>query len=190
MIERGEFRADLFYRLSVVPITLPPLRERGSDIQLLAQLILKNILKRRKLGAVEISLSAMDLILQHSWPGNVRELQNELERALIIAGERSAILEPSHFSISVNPAVALKNQTRSYSQTIEELPNSLTHNLPSLSSDRLLSGVENLQDAFKIVEQVMIRNALKRTNGNKSEAARILGISRSTLIAKVQEFEI
>jgi len=190
MMERGEFRADLFYRLAVVPIKLPPLRDRSSDIKLLAQVILNNILKRRKLAKRELSLATLDLILQYPWPGNVRELQNELERAIIIAGERDTLLEPNHFSISLNPSSVLKNQTFSESRRVEDSPSKLSDNSSLQSSDKFLSGVENLQEAFKVVEQVMIRDALKRTKGNKSEAARILGISRSTLIAKVQEFEV
>ena len=94
-VEAKEFRQDLYYRLNVIPLRLPPLRERGEDIQLLADFFVDRFAKMYSLGEISISLEARQWITEHDWPGNVRELQNLMERAALLCG--GAAIEPRHF---------------------------------------------------------------------------------------------
>jgi len=144
-IEEGRFREDLFYRLSVVPIHLPPLRERRNDLPVLVDHILAGIVAESGRKPVSISAQAMDIMLSHSWPGNVRELQNWLQFSLIKCRTGDTIL-PQH----------LPPQSRAVAS-------------PSVRKRKQRLTVES------------VREALHGTNGNKVEAARMLGVSRATL---------
>jgi DNA-binding NtrC family response regulator len=143
-IEAGRFREDLYYRLSVVPMTLPPLRERRNDIPLLVEHVLARALKDAKREKVTLAPETMDLMLSHDWPGNVRELQNWIQFALIKC--RGSAILPEHLPPSRDgvPRATAKRRHR-----------------------RL--GVE------------IVREALRQADGNKVEAAKLLGVSRATL---------
>lgn len=160
MIAEGKFREDLYYRLNVVSVKLPPLRERLEDIPRLAQHFLKSASERHRRGALELSSGAMKALRDYAWPGNIRELQNEMERLVILAGDESTA-ESEHLSskISLRPKMMA--------------------GMPAAA---------NLKDAVGALERAMIEEALKAAGGNKSEASKKLGISRSNLIAKVKEF--
>lgn len=152
-LEEGRFREDLYYRLNVVPINIPPLRERKEDIPFLAIHFVHKLSKELGSSATEISAAAMDRLINHSWPGNVRELENTIERSLVLAS--GAILQPADIRIEApRNAVALSSQ---------QAP--------------LLPEGETLEHW----EQLMIREALRRANGNKSQAARMLGLTRNAL---------
>jgi len=150
-LEQGRFREDLYYRLNVVPINLPALRDRKEDIPFLAMHFLQK--HARDLGSVvtAISPAALDRLVQHSWPGNVRELENTIERSLVLASNE--VLQPADIRI--------------------ETPRH-NHNLPSQHAPLLPEG-----ETLEHWEQMMIREALRRANGNKSQAARILGLTRN-----------
>ncbi len=152
-LEEGRFREDLYYRLNVVPINIPPLRERREDIPFLAMHFVRSL--SRELGSVakEISAASMDRLVAHTWPGNVRELENTIERSLVLASNET--LQPADIRI--------------------ELP----RNAPAMSLQEmpLLPEGETLEHW----EQMMIREALRRANGNKSQAARMLGLTRNAL---------
>jgi DNA-binding NtrC family response regulator len=152
-LEQGRFREDLYYRLNVVPINVPPLRERMEDIPFLAMNFVKKL--SAELGSVtkQISPAAIDRLLTHSWPGNVRELENTLERSLVLAA--GEVLEPADIRI--------------------EAPRNA--HLVAAGQAPLLPEGETLEHW----EQMMIREALRRANGNKSQAARILGLTRNAL---------
>src|SRR5579875_749618 len=152
-LEQGRFREDLYYRLNVVPINIPPLRERKEDIPFLAIHFVNKLSKELGCTAKEISPAAIDRLLDHSWPGNVRELENTIERSLVLASGDT--LQPSEIRI--------------------EAP----RNMPAAASAQtpLLPEGETLEHW----EQMMIREALRRTNGNKSQAARMLGLTRNAL---------
>ena len=152
----GRFREDLFYRLNVFPIRIPPLRERREDIIPIAE----NFLKSWNLSSNVLSREVHEVLIGYDWPGNVRELRNILERAVILA-ERG-VIRPEHITIS----------------------DSRSTNLPE---DRLraIVGEKTLPD----VERIMIRLALERTNGNKSRAADLLGITRRTLYSRLDKIE-
>lgn len=158
LVEQGKFRDDLYYRLNVFTIFLPPLRERTEDILLLTQYFLEQFSNKMGKEIPGISKGAQDLILQYPWKGNVRELQNALERALILAEG---------------------NLIRS-----RDLPFSKT--LPSPVSGRVRIAFDDLQIPVSGIqmeefEKQMIRKALKMSNGNKSKAAKLLGINRGAL---------
>ena len=173
MVAKGTFRQDLFYRLNVVPIRLPALKERAADIPLLVEFFLsiKNGTKNASsASAVSFSPAAMAALVRYSWPGNVRELQSEIERVLLLSGGATTIT-PQHLTIQQGAdSPARTDQTNG--PTDGEGP-------PS-----------GLKDALAALELRLIREALEKAKGNKSEAARALGISRSNLIAKVQEYHL
>jgi two-component system, NtrC family, response regulator AtoC len=156
-VKDGKLREDLYYRLNVFRIDLPPLRERIEDIAPLAD----HFLRARHLT---LAGSALNLLKQYAWPGNVRELANVLERAAIMCSGNN-----------INP---------------EHLPADLTKALPAASMPHTISPDENdylpqLPDAVVALEKALIQNALKRTQGNKSKAAKLLGISERSLWYKL-----
>jgi len=151
-IEKQEFREDLYYRLNVVNIELPPLRERKEDIPLLAEHFLNKFAADNRKEVTGFSPDAMEFLLGYDWPGNVRELENAIERAVILA--KDSLI------------------------TVADLPQE------NLSLVRLASTGKNLKE----VEKNHVLNVLRKTGGNYSEAARILGISRMTLYNKAKEY--
>jgi DNA-binding NtrC family response regulator len=152
-LEQGRFREDLYYRLNVVPINIPPLRDRREDIPFLAKHFVQKLSKELGAGAREISSAAMERLLGHSWPGNVRELENTLERSLVLAS--GEVLEPADIRIE-----APRNNMQMTAQQTPLLPEGET---------------------LEHWEQMMIREALRRANNNKSQAARMLGLTRNAL---------
>lgn len=150
-LEQGRFREDLYYRLNVVPISVPPLRERKEDIPFLAIHFLQKHAKDLGSMVTAISPAALDRLVQHSWPGNVRELENTIERSLVLASNE--ILQPADVRI-------------------EAPRHGPSH--PSQHAPLLPEG-----ETLEHWEQMMIREALRRANGNKSQAARMLGLTRN-----------
>jgi DNA-binding NtrC family response regulator len=162
MVSEGQFREDLFYRLNVIPVTLPPLRERREDIPLLVQ----HFLEKLQRGGTTVSQEAMRRLMAYSWPGNVRQLENTVERALAFSGSRGQI-------------------------TVEDLPPEFTvGDPPSLeaSLDLPEEGVD-LNRVLAGLERDLIRRSLERTGGNKGQAARLLRINRTTLVEKLKRIE-
>lgn len=160
-IASDRFREDLYYRLNVVTITVPPLRDRLSDIPLLADHFLKHYAAKNRRAFKGFQPRAMDLLMRYAWPGNVRELENVIERAVIMAmGER---IGPAHFP-----------------SAIDAQDSSKTNQSPILPSGRSL----------KAVEKDMILKTLDDMAGNRTQAAKILGISRRTLQLKLKGYGI
>lgn len=160
-VEKGAFREDLFYRLQVIPIHLPPLRARRSDIPLLLQHFLERT--NRKYGRdLQLTPEAMVHLWEYDWPGNVRELENIIER-LVVLTETSTI-GVEHLP---SPVLSFLSEKK----------------LPALEFD---GGELNLQKAVELFEYQLIDEALRRTNGNRSAAAQILGLKRTTLLSKLR----
>ncbi|MCZ2153906.1 MAG: sigma-54 dependent transcriptional regulator, partial [Bryobacterales bacterium] len=151
-LEEGNFREDLYYRLNVFPLTLPPLRERREDIPLLAQHFLRKYVDDQGSPVTGISEAAMAKLMEYAWPGNVRELENVIERSLVLA--TGAVLDAGD--------VKLDEPRRNHAASGE------TSFLPE--------GVSLEQH-----EQNLIREAMRRANNNKSQAARMLGLTRNAL---------
>ena len=164
LMEEKKFRSDLYYRLNVIQLTMPPLRERVEDIPLLAQYFLEQFASRYQVPVPEIQPDAMPVLLQHPWPGNVRELRNLMERVVILS-EKPVIQKEDLVSFFQHP------DAPSFSERGAENP-------------RSLSGEKDH------MEKQLIEQALKETAGNKSQAARKLRISRVTLYKKLKKYQI
>jgi transcriptional regulator with PAS, ATPase and Fis domain len=165
MVADGQFREDLFYRLNVIPVQLPPLRERRDDIPLLAQHFLQKLAAETG-RSVTISQEALRRLMAFHWPGNVRQLENVLERAVAFSGGRSQIdLQDLSTEIQNQPA-------------------------PTDSSDAWFpeDGVD-FDRYIEAVELSLIRRSLERTQGNKRQAAKLLNLKRTTLIEKLKRLE-
>ena len=160
-VEDGNFREDLFYRLNVISLQLPPLRERKEDIPHLCSHFLVMLNKKMHLAIEDISQEAMGVLLSREWKGNIRELKNCLERAAIVA-ETNQIL-PIDLNTSRN-----------------------THSCDDKMNEML--GTFSLKQAKKIIEKKLISGALDASKGNKSMAARMLEISYPSLLAKIKEY--
>ncbi len=161
MVEEGNFRQDLFFRLSVVPIELPPLRERTEDVPVLTDFFLRRYSKKNKKDIRGFHPQALMLLARYSWPGNIRELENSIERAVILClGEQI---------------------------TPKELPpQMLPEDYQTVAAPMISPGGLTLKD----MECETIRATLNRTDGNKSHAAKLLGIARQTLLNKIKEYNL
>jgi two-component system nitrogen regulation response regulator GlnG len=163
-VEEGRFRRDLYYRLAVVPIRLPPLREREGDVILLARHFLAKYGEQLKGRPLSLGKDAEPLLLSHAWPGNVRELQNVIQRALLkLAGTRVAAKDLA----GLLPSAAV--QERGVAGLVESVLDG-----PAPESGRY-------QAALAAIEAPLIAAALARTNGNQLRAAELLGMNRNTL---------
>lgn len=160
-IQAGRFREDLYYRLNVVTVDLPPLRQRREDIPLLADFFLKQYAQKNRRLIKGFTPRATDLLMRYEWPGNVRELENIIERAVIMS--RGEMITPLEFP-----------------NDLQNLDEALKESRIDLTPGRSL----------KEVEKVLILRTLEETGGNRTHAARILGISRRTLQLKLKEYGI
>jgi len=157
----GKFREDLFFRLNVVPISVPPLRQRADDIEPLTRHFLKRVTKQNGRGDMSLTDGALALLRGHAWPGNVRELENLVERLVIFTDATSigaSDVERELRRLGAAPTAPLKDGS--------------------------------IQERVQSAESDAIREALKRTKGNKTAAARVLGIARRTLYNKLEELGI
>jgi two-component system response regulator AtoC len=166
-VRTGRFREDLYYRLNVVPIRLPALRERRADIPALAHLFVERFARRHNLPIQGIDPAAEQVLCAYAWPGNIRELENAIERAVLLSeGCRIGLADlPPEMS---GPAGS-------------------TAPTPSASSAPLR---DRIRDATRMIEREAIEEALRATNGNVTQAARRLGLSRRGLQLKMKELEI
>lgn len=169
LVAQGRFRSDLFHRLAVFQVTIPPLRERGRDLELLARHFLNAIADEERRSPRRLSEPALDALYRHRWPGNVRELKHTLERASMMVP--ASTMEPDHLTIQVR------------------------WNRPALSEH--VDEVWEVHEAIRIppegkalddIEKEAVQATLTLTRGNQSAAARILGISRPTLSRKIRRY--
>jgi len=164
-VSEGKFREDLYYRLSVIRIRVPPLRERREEVPHLASYFLREACERLGRRDVELSSAVLDLFAQHLWPGNVRQLRNEIQRAVALSPAGSA--------------VTVEYLSPEVSQL--ESPGMLSSFRP-----RRASSVVSLAAAVEQVERDLIARTLDRTRGNISESARVLGLTRRGLYLKLR----
>lgn len=163
MVKEAQFRGDLYYRLNVVRLDLPPLRDRMEDLPLLVNDLIKRINTKLGTNITGISPQAMEQLESYAWPGNVRELENLLERAVNLAYmNRESVLNMIHFS--------------------SLFKGTLGDNIP------MNSGVSTLSDTLEKIEKEMIYQALAKTGGNKNKAAKLLGIHISALYRKLDKY--
>ena len=162
MIGTGEFREDLFYRLNVINVQVPSLKDRKEDIPLLVEHFLKNNSQTTKSPIKKLSGDLLQTLLNHDWPGNVRELENEVERLCVLAGN-DLTLTSDYLSPRIKDSAGNKK-------------------FPELRIEG------SLKDSLESLEKTMILEGLERTGWNKSRLAKELGISRAGLITKVQKY--
>ena len=166
-IQTARFREDLFYRLNVVALTVPPLRERKEDIPLLAQHFLQGFAVKNSKNVINFTPKAIEKLMQYPWPGNVRELMNAIERAVVLS--RNTYLDEGELTLLMADGGGLNGKDLSGAAN---QPAGATGNLP-----------------LEEVEKRSILEALHDCSGNKSEAARRLGITRKTLRKKLEKYE-
>ena len=175
-VEKGLFREDLFYRLNVIPMQLPPLRDRGEDVLLLAEYFMEGFCTERQRGLLRIAEDAQDMLLRYKWPGNVRELENIMERMSILCDEAEVVPE--------------------------DLPEKIWNNLgkkkarpaPVVQAGFVWPTMKDMKDRdmdlkcfLDAMEERLLREALQAAGGVKNQAAELLGIKRTTLIEKLKK---
>jgi len=163
-VAEGLFREDLYYRLSVFPIRIPPLRERTEDIPLLVDFFINKYCAEMKTKVKGITEDVMDMLVNYPWKGNVRELENTIERAVILCDGNT--IRPEHISLSPIPMLS-------------------GHGIPM---DGTLE--DTTREAVRLAETQRIKKALHETRGNKSRAAEMLDVSYKTLLTKIKEYGI
>jgi len=171
LVRSGKFREDLYYRLNVVMLQLPPLRERKQDIPLLLDHFLRELTARHGRGPVALDPEAQRRLLAYDWPGNIRELQNVLERALVLAEQD--VIGPEHLPAEVRPGGGPAEPASSAA--------------PEAASATARPGSGGLL-SLEEVERRHVMRVLEATGGSREEASRILGISRRTLTRMVQRW--
>jgi len=180
MVAAGSFRADLYYRLNVLPIRLPALRERLGDIEALVEVLADDIARRSGTPPKSLSHDALELLAAQSWPGNIRELRNVLEQATLMTDDLQ--LTVAHFKGAGVGAGAMPVAATGASAGTPQLERHVA--VPSTPASALPS-IKPLPQAIAELEIQAIRDALAATGGNKLAASRLLGISRATLYEKL-----
>ena len=158
-VQKGRFREDLFYRLSVVPIHIPPLRERKEDIPLFVDFFLQKYNKRTKKSVKAVSVQVKKALMEYDWPGNIRELENTIERAVVLSKGNTV-----------------------------DLDSLIYHGI--ITNSELLNPIGGRRKTLEEVEKEYIRSVLQASHGIKNETARILGIDRKTLWAKIKKYNL
>jgi DNA-binding NtrC family response regulator len=170
-VAEGKFREDLYYRLSVIRIHVPPLRDRREEIPHLSTFFLREASERLSKPDIQLSSETLDVFSQYWWPGNVRQLKNEIQRAVALSAPGGTI-EPPHLSPEIGST-----------RIVEPLPG-----LPTIEPRPRTS--PNLAFAIEQVEREMIQGTLDRTGGNISETARVLGLTRRGLYLKMRRLHL
>lgn len=179
-VKEGKFRQDLFFRLNVIPLRLPSLRERGDDVLTLANFFINLYLKEYNLPATSLAASSVEWLRAHNFPGNVRELQNLMERAVLLANGRP--IEPGHFLLDPD----------SWPLFVEDAVRPEEGNVAPAAAPSADTATADLMSGAVIplheMERIMILKGLEATEGNRTQAADLLGISVRTLRNKLNEY--
>jgi PAS domain S-box-containing protein len=179
MVEEGEFRQDLYYRLNVIKIDIPPLRKRKEDIPLLSINLLKKLEKRFFRKGIELSDEVQEKLMAHKWPGNIRELENVLERCVNVLDGNTIQLVHLPLYLREQPERDEQNQAN---------PND--NDAASSISIPAITSVKPLKETLALAEKQAIQNALALTKGNKLEAAKLLEISKTSFYEKCKLYDI
>ncbi|MBU1564187.1 MAG: sigma-54 dependent transcriptional regulator [Proteobacteria bacterium] len=175
----GTFREDLYYRLRVVTLTIPPLRERKEDIDVLVEYLLARLSSEMSLNNPGITAEALNKTKQYDWPGNIRELSNVIKKALIF--NRGAPLQPEDITLNQERSVPNGDVDQAVAGDIQLWVRGVLH---SEKQEKLFDS------CLDHVAALLVREALVITHGNRSNAAKILGISRPTLHAKIDKYKL
>lgn len=175
MVEEGKFRRDLYYRLNVIIIEIPPLRKRIEDIEFISKSLLRKLEVKFYRKRLELSPEVMEKLSQHSWPGNIRELENVLERSInVLDGQ---IIQVAHLPLY------LREQEKEAKHSDKTITKNLTLNFSSMP-------VQPLKETLATVEKKAIENAMVAAKGNKLEAAKLLGISKTKFYEKYKAYHL
>jgi DNA-binding NtrC family response regulator len=177
-VEKGKFREDLYYRLNVFPIVVPPLRDRSDDILLLAETFLKRHARKHGLEKAKFSKPAVNAMRDHIWPGNVRELENAVERAVILADHGKKAIGPELLGLGGVPVSLQSHLAKS------SVPTGSTPDEGSAAEE--IEGILTMEE----IEREHILQALKATSGNRTKAAELLAINVRTLRNKIRQYKI
>lgn len=197
-IKKGKFREDLFYRLNVIPVHLPPLRERLDDIPALAKYFIEKFNARHNTSVTGLSKECVKKMLQYSWPGNVRELENTLERMIVIRYD--GIIEVEDLPLKVlgidsDPLSILLGKepekkavtSKSKKQAKDKEPASEISVFEIDWEEADIPKSFDIKEFVDNIEKGLIKNAMKKTKSNKNQAAKVLGLNRTTLIEKIKK---
>jgi transcriptional regulator with GAF, ATPase, and Fis domain len=168
-VSQGRFRADLYYRLNVVPIQMPPLRRRPGDLPQLVSHFIAKVCRLEQMPSKRLAPASLDRLADYSWPGNVRQLENAVEMAVVLSGER-LMLYPEDFPLPVEPARS--GFASAFSPTVP-----------------LPEGGLDFEQTVSHIERSILEQALQRTRGNKKMAAEMLRLKRTTLSAKLRSLD-
>jgi DNA-binding NtrC family response regulator len=168
-IKQGKFREDLYYRLNVVPLQMPPLRKRASDIPALVSHFIEKVCSAEDIPLKAITPETMRRLCTQTWPGNVRQLENAVEMAIAVSGDNDTLV-PRDFGLTIAP--------------IRHFPVQEAPEWPSAVDESV-----DFETAVSQFELAMLDSALRKTGGNKTAAAESLGMKRTTLIMKMRSFE-
>ena len=161
-VDRNQFRSDLYYRIAVIQLYIPPLRERKDDIHLLVKHFIKKYNKAHSLSIKPPGPSVLKALMGHSWPGNIRELENIIERSMILASGDSL--------------------------DIKDMQNTLA-TLKTSDLNLITEEIFSIKKISRIIEEKLIFKALQKTGGNKSRAAKLLEISYPSLLSKIDDYK-
>lgn len=182
-VEQGRFREDLYWRLKVISIDLPPLRERPQDIPLLVEYFIARFSEEYQTPIRHVAEAAMAQLKSHSWPGNVRQLENCIRRAVLLS--QSDVILEEHLRLECDEQVGAQAASR------EQLMASIDHKLAQLIPDLLqMAGERTHANVIDLVERALISKVLKQCGYNQVKAARVLGTSRNTLRHRMKKFQI
>jgi len=182
-VEQGRFREDLYWRLKVISIDLPPLRERPQDIPLLVEYFIARFSEEYQTLIRHVAEAAMAQLKSHSWPGNVRQLENCIRRAVLLS--QSDVILEEHLRLECDEQVGAQAASR------EQLMASIDHKLAQLIPDLLqMAGERTHANVIDLVERALISKVLKQCGYNQVKAARVLGTSRNTLRHRMKKFQI
>ncbi|RMD76267.1 MAG: sigma-54-dependent Fis family transcriptional regulator, partial [Lentisphaerae bacterium] len=181
MVEQGTFRADLYHRLSLAVLHIPPLRERREDIPLLARKFLDDAVQRHKLPPLELTQAAIARLMEYSWPGNVRELLNTIERSALLATSSQLDADDIHFLNLTQPS-----PPQASSQASPSSPDRAGQNTPPVITHENFPLPDDQLPLEEHINQLAIR-VMKKFNNNKSHAARYLGLSWAALQRRLQK---
>lgn len=177
-VQVGRFRRDLYYRLNVIPIEIPPLRQRLSDIPALVTVSIKRLAKRLEIDPPQISQQVLSLFQGYDWPGNVREMENALEHAMVLCDRKT-------IEIQDLPRALHSIRQRDDDSSVSSPPKLLSHPQSIRDLDDL-----SIKRHTQVLEQSLILEALRRAEGIKTQAAKSLEISTKTLLYKLRDFQI
>jgi len=180
MVQKGEFRQDLFYRLNVVPLWNAPLRARRVDVPELATYFCEEVAKASGRGAVALSSEALKLLASQRWPGNARQLQNFVERLVVLC--RTGTISENDVKAELERPVRFATETGTVGADASGAPDG--------APGGAAGGALGLDEIVRIAERQALVRALEQAGGNRSAAARLLGVSRTTLYTKLEEYKL